>query len=155
MSPIGSVINAQWDKGTLKHKQRTSTKTQNLTWYRLSIEAHAKAVRSCFSWLKIHPELGIALTLNIVRHIAAIHRDNNLQITSSSLTCIDCWRSIQMLVWRVFRKTFKYLNSSIIILANRMLRLFPPYQPLMDQTLALLYNFLDQGKGLDSHPSKV
>lgn len=66
---------------------------QFLTRNWFSIETDTEAMYSSFLWLKINPELCVALALHVIRDILAVHCYYNLQISSPGLTGVD-WNEV-------------------------------------------------------------
>jgi hypothetical protein len=60
------------------------------TWNSFSVESHTKCMWERLLGLEANFELSIAFWLDVIRNVSTINRNNNLQVTGSRLTGINC-----------------------------------------------------------------
>lgn len=58
-------------------------------WHKLVVELDAEHVGLSFQRLEVNSELGIAFGLDVIGNILAVDRDDDFQISSSSLRGVD------------------------------------------------------------------
>lgn len=72
-----------------RHRLRSNHASERRSWYRKSIKANWQRMLGSFSGFEVYLESCISFGCNEVWNIFAANSDNDLEISSASLTCID------------------------------------------------------------------
>ena len=81
------------------------------TWNSFSVESHTKCMWERLLGLEANFELSIAFWLDVIRNVSTINRNNNLQVTGSRLTGINC--EVLRIIKKALQTLFFFKNGSI------------------------------------------